>query len=58
MMLVPALIDLRYRALWVTRKRNAMEVIDMIADGMEKKPKHVMVRRIASCSMFHSSAQF
>ncbi|CAM9362659.1 unnamed protein product [Ectocarpus sp. 12 AP-2014] len=32
----------KYRALWVTRKRNAMDVVDMIADGMEKKPKIVM----------------
>ncbi|CBJ27185.1 TBPIP domain containing protein [Ectocarpus siliculosus] len=32
----------KFRALWVTRKRNAMDVVDMIADGMEKKPKVVM----------------
>lgn len=29
--------------MWVTRKRNAMDVVDLIADGMEKKPKVVMV---------------
>lgn len=28
----------------MNRKRNAMDVVDMIADGMEKKPKVVMVR--------------
>eukprot|EP00752_Nemacystus_decipiens_P001704 g1650.t1 len=32
----------KFRALWVDRKRNAMDVVDMIADGMEKKPKVVM----------------
>lgn len=37
----------RYRALWVSRKRSAMDVVDMISDGMEKKPKQVMVRLMA-----------
>ncbi|CAM9745624.1 unnamed protein product, partial [Laminaria digitata] len=32
----------KYRALWLARKRNAMDVVDMICDGMEKKPKVVM----------------
>eukprot|EP00903_Cladosiphon_okamuranus_P009666 g9197.t1 len=32
----------KFRSLWVDRKRNAMDVVDMIADGMEKKPKAVM----------------
>lgn len=33
----------RFRGLWAKRKRNAMDVVDMIADGMDKKPKVVMV---------------
>ncbi|CAN0146947.1 unnamed protein product [Ascophyllum nodosum] len=32
----------KFRALWVKRKRNAMDVVDMIADGMDKKPKVIM----------------
>ena len=38
----------RFRALWVKRKRNAMDVVDMIADGMDKKPKVIMVKRETS----------
>lgn len=30
------------QAAWVTRKRIAMDALDQIADGMEKKPKVVM----------------
>lgn len=33
----------RFRSLWVNRKRSAMDVVDMISDGMEKKPKVIMV---------------
>lgn len=42
--LSPGALRIRFRALWVNRKRTVMDMVDMIADGMEKKPKAVMVR--------------
>ncbi|CAH0493777.1 unnamed protein product [Peronospora farinosa] len=33
---------MKYRTAWVTRKRIAMDGVNQIADGMEKKPKAVL----------------
>ena len=42
-----------FRTEWVNRKRKCMDVIDVLSDGMNKKPKDVIVS-----FTFHSSPYY
>lgn len=45
---------MKYRSMWIQRKKNVMEGLSIIADGMDKPLKTLIVSR---CYVPHQQAQ-